>query len=93
MNIAFALGTKDPQRTVFSDETLGDRTLMLAALVGVLITFLASQLGMLQRLLDTVPLTFEQWAICLLVGFSILLISEVRKLVWKVPAEEVDAAA
>jgi Ca2+-transporting ATPase len=93
MNVAFALGTKDPQRTVFSDETLSDRTLMLAALVGVLITFLASQLGMLQRLLDTVPLTFEQWVVCLLVGFSILLISEVRKLLWKVPVDEVEIAA
>jgi Ca2+-transporting ATPase len=93
MNLAFALGTKDPQRSVFREETLADRTLMLAVLVGLLITFAASQLGMLQRLLDTVALSFEQWLVCFLVGFSILLISEVRKAVWKVPADEVEAAA
>jgi hypothetical protein len=31
--------------------------------------------------------------VCILVGFSILLFSEVRKLVWKVPTDEVDTAA
>jgi Ca2+-transporting ATPase len=93
MNIAFALGTKDPQHSVFSEDTLADRTLMLATIVGVLITFAASQLGMLQRILDTVALTFEQWVVCILVGFSVLLISEVRKLLWKIPADEVDITA
>ncbi len=93
MNVAFALGTKDPERTVFNEDTLADRTLMIAAIIGVLITFAASELGMLQRLLGTVSLSFEQWAICLLVGFAILLLSEVRKMVWKLPDDEVPTEA
>jgi Ca2+-transporting ATPase len=80
MNVAFALGTKDLRQTVFSQDTLADRTLMLGTGAGVLITILASQLGMLQRLLGTVPLSWEQWLICAIVGFVVLLVSEIRKL-------------
>ena len=40
---------------------------------------------MLQRLLGTVGLNADQWLLCLVVGFAILPIAEVRKLVWKIP--------
>jgi Ca2+-transporting ATPase len=85
MNVAFALATKDPERSSFSEETLADRTLMMGTGAGILITFLASELGMLQRFLGTVGLTFDQWVICIVTGFSILLFSEIRKIVWKKP--------
>jgi len=95
MNIAFALSTKDMQRSVFAEGVLADRTLVLTTIAALIITFVASELGLLQRLLGTVSLTFDQWIICLLVGFSILLFSEIRKLVWKTPiddSEELTAA-
>jgi Ca2+-transporting ATPase len=79
MNVAFALGTKDLHQSVFSQDTLADRTLMLGTIAGILITLLASQLGMLQRLLGTVPLSWEQWLICAFVGFLVLIVSEIRK--------------
>ena len=81
MNIAFALGTRDLRQTVFSEDTLADRTLLVGAGAGILITILASQLGLLQRLLGTVPLSWDQWLICALVGFLVLIVAEIRKLV------------
>jgi Ca2+-transporting ATPase len=87
MNIAFSLATKDMEKSVFSHDILADRTLGIATGISVLLTILASQLGLLQRLLGTVPLTFNQWIVCALVGFSILLISEIRKVVWPRPMD------
>jgi Ca2+-transporting ATPase len=80
MNIAFALSTKDLRQTVFSEDTLADRTLLLGTGAAILVTILASQLGLLQRLLGTVPLSWDQWLICALVGFLILVVAEIRKL-------------
>ncbi len=88
MNIAFALSTKDMQKSIFAEGVLADRTLVLTTIAALIITFVASELGLLQRLLGTVSLTFDQWIICLLVGFSILLFSEIRKLVWKTPIDD-----
>ncbi len=93
MNVAFALAIKDMRHSIFSMETLGDRNLMIGTGVGLLVTFLASELGMLQRLLGTVPLTFEQWVICILVGFAILVASEIRKRIWSGPLDDEGATA
>ncbi len=81
MNVAFALGTKDLRQSVFSQDTLADRTLLLGTGAGILITLLASQMGVLNRLLGTVPLAWDQWLICAFVGFLVLVVAEIRKLV------------
>jgi Ca2+-transporting ATPase len=91
MNVAFALGTKDMQQTVFSEETLSDRKLLVGIGVGVLLTFMASELGLLQRFLGTVSLTAEQWFVCLLVGLTPLVVSEIRKFAWKKPLDDDEA--
>ena len=41
---------------------------------------LATELGILQRILDTVSLTLDQWAICFVVSLAILVVAEGRKL-------------
>ena len=51
------------------------RTLVVQALVVVL----SVELGFTQRWLDNTPLTGGQWAACLLLASSILVVSEVRK--------------
>lgn len=93
MNVAFALAIKDMRRSVFSMETLADRNLMIGAGVGLLVTVLASEMGVLQRLLGTVALTFEQWVVCILVGFAVLVVSEIRKRVWSGPLEDEEFTA
>ncbi len=88
-NVAFSLATKDETRSSFNREVIGDRTFLIASLISMAITFLMAEMGMLQRLLGTVGLDAEQWIVCLIVGFSILPIAEVRKLIWKIPVDEV----
>lgn len=92
-NIAFAIGTKDETRSSLSLDVLGDRTFALATVAAVLITIAAAELAMLQRLLGTVSLDLEQWLLCLIVGMSLLVIAEIRKLVWKIPVNEVPKEA
>jgi Ca2+-transporting ATPase len=88
-NIAFSIATKDETRTSLSREVLADRNFAIATVVSVLITIAMTELGVLQRLLGTVSLTAEQWLVALVVGMSLLVIAEVRKLVWKIPVDEV----
>ena len=40
---------------------------------------LATELGFLQRILGTASLSPDQWAICILVPLSLIVIEEVRK--------------
>ena len=40
---------------------------------------LATELGFLQRILGTVSLSPDQWAICILVPLSLIVVEEVRK--------------
>ena len=92
-NIAISISTKDETRSALSHEVLADRTFILATVVSVLITVLATELGLLQRLLGTVGLTFDQWVLCVVVGMSLLVIAEIRKRVWRIPVDEVPKSA
>jgi Ca2+-transporting ATPase len=49
----------------------------MSALAIVVVT----EVGFLQRLFDTVPLTGDQWLICIGAGLCIVVVSEVRKLI------------
>ncbi len=92
-NIAISIGTKAEDRSSLSMEVLADRPFVVATLISVLVTVAMTELGMLQRLLGTVPLTLEQWVVCVLIGMSLLLVAEVRKVVWKIPVDEVPKEA
>jgi Ca2+-transporting ATPase len=63
--------------------------------VSVLTIFLATAFGPLQRLLDTVDLTVEQWGVCIAGAATIIVIEEVRKFITRrrAPAAEPVAAA
>ncbi len=92
-NIAFSLATKDETRSALSREVLADRTLAIATVVSVLVIIAATEVGLMNRLLDTVSLGAEQWLLCGLVGLSLLPISEVRKHFWHIPVNEVPEQA
>jgi Ca2+-transporting ATPase len=96
LNIAISLGTKVEDRTSLSMDVLADRSFVIGTIASVLITIAMTELGVLQRFLGTVPLNNEQWLVCLIIGVSLLLVAEIRKVVWKIPVDEVpkdDAAA
>jgi len=92
-NIAFSLATKDETKSSFSRDVLADRTFAIATVISVLITIAATEIGVLQKILGTVGLNAEQWILCLLVGLAILPIAEIRKLIWKIPVNEIPASA
>ena len=70
---------RDEWRTVFSLDTFNDRTFVVASLLSAVSIVLASELGFLQRVLDTVELTGRQWLICICAGLAVLVVSEIRK--------------
>jgi hypothetical protein len=49
--------------------------------MSVLAILLGAQLGVLNRILDTVPLTLRQWLICIVSGFAAVAVTEIRKLI------------
>ncbi len=79
-NIWFALETSNEEFSLFSPEARPSATLLKAAGGAFLATFVATEIGLLNRILGTTHLTLEQWGVCLLVSLSIIVIAEVRKL-------------
>jgi Ca2+-transporting ATPase len=80
-NVFLAYTVKDRLRSVLSEDTFADRKLLLAtALSGVAILF-GTELQIFNRILGTVSLTGEQWVICLLSAGTILVASELQKLI------------
>jgi Ca2+-transporting ATPase len=75
-----SLETADQDESLFSGSILGNRPLLIGTGISVLTIILATELGFLQRILDTVSLSPDQWAICLLVALSIIIVEEARKL-------------
>jgi len=96
-NIAFSFVTKDELHSVFSLDVMGDRPFLYATAASIATLVLIPNFGLFNRVLGTTELTFEQWAICVVVGLLILVVGELRKIVWKVdfdaPPEVVAPAA
>ena len=46
----------------------------------VLAIILAPQLNLLNRILNTTPLTLHQWLICIVSAFAVVVVTEIRKL-------------
>ena len=72
-----------PRRTARSSSATG---------LSVLTIILATELGFLQRLLGTVSLSADQWAVCIVVPLSLIVVEEARKLL-KVRTGDEPAAA
>ena len=65
---------------MFSSQLLENGTLLKASGLSLLTIFLSTTFGPLQRMLDTTELTVQQWALCIVVAFSVVVIAEIRKL-------------
>jgi Ca2+-transporting ATPase len=81
MEMAVGLGARSELGTVFNREVIGGRRQLTLFGVSLLMIVLASELGVFQRLLDTVPLTGDQWLVCLGAAAALVLIDEAIKLV------------
>ena len=80
-NVLLAYAVKDPLRSVFSLDTYSDRRLLQMSAISVAVIVLSTELRILQRILDSVPLTGEQWLVCILGSATVLVASEIQKLV------------
>ncbi len=78
-HVFFSLETADEDRTIFSSELIENPTLLKATGLSLLTILLATTFGPLQRLLDTVELSVDQWAISIAVAASIIVVAEIRK--------------
>jgi P-type Ca2+ transporter type 2C len=78
-NLFFSLATADEEHSLFTGDILENPTLLKATGLSILAIVLATEFGFFQRFLGTVSLNFEQWLICIAVAASIIVVSEVRK--------------
>jgi Ca2+-transporting ATPase len=78
-NLLFSFTTRDDRRSVFSLDTFSDRMFVIASLASAVSIILATSFGFLERILDTVELTGNQWLICIGAALPIVVASEIRK--------------
>jgi Ca2+-transporting ATPase len=79
VHIPFSLSLRNPRQTVFRRETFSNRYLWFAYGWVILILVLVTELGILQGIFDTVPMTKQQWGICFFVAFLFLFAGEIVK--------------
>jgi Ca2+-transporting ATPase len=79
-NIWFALETSHEERSIFSSETLANPTLLKTAALSIVTTVAATEIGLLNRILETVNMSTDQWLVCLLVSLSVVVVAELKKL-------------
>ncbi len=80
-NLVFSFTALDATRSVFSLQTFSDRRFVLTSLMSVAAIVFATELSFFQRILATEPLTGNQWLICIGAGASVLVVSELWKVV------------
>ena len=80
-NLFFSFTARDALRSVFSLDTFNDRRFLTTSLMSVGAIIFATELRFFQRILNTVELTGRQWLICLGAGLTIVVASEIWKIV------------
>ena len=78
-NIAIGLSARSEFQTVFDRDTLSDRRQLMLYGLSLLFTFLATELGFMQRLFGTMALRAQDWLICAALAFGLVIIDEVIK--------------
>jgi Ca2+-transporting ATPase len=78
-NLLYSFCERDQLQSVFSLDVLRDRKFLYFSGASLLAIIIAPQLDLLNRILETVPLTLHQWLICIVAAFAAVLASEIRK--------------
>jgi Ca2+-transporting ATPase len=79
-NLFFSFATRDALRSVFSLDTFNDRTFLTASLMSIVAIVFGTELEFFQRILKTEELTGNQWLICIGAALTVIVASEIRKL-------------
>jgi Ca2+-transporting ATPase len=78
--IFLALEVNDEYGSVFSGATLQNGTLLKMCLFALISTIAATEIGLLQKILETTPLALDQWVRCLAVAVPMVIVMEVLKI-------------
>ena len=79
-NIIIALSAHSEKVSAINRDILHDRHQLMLNGLSLLLIILATELGLLQRILGLTRLNFDQWAICVAFAVALLLIDEGIKL-------------
>ncbi|HVG96934.1 MAG TPA: cation-translocating P-type ATPase C-terminal domain-containing protein, partial [Chloroflexota bacterium] len=80
-NIFAGLSSRDETQTAVSRDLLADRRQVGLYGLALLLTILATELGVLQRILGTTSLSGDQWLLAIAVAATVLVVDEVIKFV------------
>jgi hypothetical protein len=78
-NLFYSFCERDELQSAFSLDVLRDRKFLYFSGASLIAIVLAPQLDLLNRILETVPLTLHQWLICIVAGLAAVVASEIRK--------------
>ena len=78
-NLFYSFCERDERMSVFSLDVLRDRKFLMFSAASVLAIILAPQLNLLNRILQTTPLTLHQWLICIVAALATVALTEIRK--------------
>jgi P-type Ca2+ transporter type 2C len=80
-HIAAGYLARDQRDTIFDRDSIPGATQLRRYGLALLATILVTTIGFLQRIFDTVVLSFEQWWICIGIASSLIIVEEVTKFV------------
>jgi P-type Ca2+ transporter type 2C len=80
-NVFLSYTVKDPRESLLTFNAFADRRLLKMTGLSALAILFGTELGIFQRILGTVSLTGREWIVCILGGVTILVASEIRKLI------------
>jgi Ca2+-transporting ATPase len=78
-NIAVGLSARSETGTVFTMDTVGDRRQLQLYGLAIFLMIFGAEFNLGQRILGTVSLTGNQWFVCIVLAFALILIDEVVK--------------
>ena len=78
-HVVLALCVRDERGSIFNREAMPHGRQLRLIGISLLLIFLATELGFLQRILSTVSLTLREWLACICVSLSLLVVEEALK--------------
>jgi Ca2+-transporting ATPase len=79
LHIPISISLRHPRQTAFRSETFSNKALLMAYGWVILILILATELSFFQRILDTEPLTTQQWGISFVAALVFFFVGEFIK--------------
>jgi P-type Ca2+ transporter type 2C len=81
LHIVAALEWRDPYRSIFSWDTFANGRFNMLMLTALALTFLATTIGGLNTILDTVNLDGDQWRVCFIAVAGYFVLAELGKFI------------